>query len=167
MHITIDILPTISLMIGHAISLTILLLVFYFFLWKKFADYLNRRKTLITGEFDKAKVEQQQATKNVARTKEEYESARKQARVILQGAQVDAKRQHELIIDRAREEANSEIERGKNVSDQLYSQAVERFNKDAVELAMAATKNLLIEHANTNPHDLINQSLQKVGELHD
>lgn len=167
MHISIDILPTLEIMIGHAVSLTILLLIFYFFLWKHFAAYLNKRKTMVTSEFDKAQAEQQQAVKNVARTKEEYESARKQARQILQGAQADAKRQHEMIIEHARHEANAEITRGKNVSDQLYQQAIERFNKDAVELAMNATKNLLIEHAQTNPHDLIDQSLQKVGELND
>ncbi|MGL5295483.1 MAG: ATP synthase F0 subunit B [Culicoidibacterales bacterium] len=167
MHISIDILPSLQIMIGHTVSLTILLLIFYFFLWKNFAEYLNRRKQQITSEFDKAKIEQQQATKNVARTKEEYESARKQARKILQTAQFDAKRQHELIVERARQEATDEISRGKNVSNQLYNQAMERFNQDAVELAMSATKNLLIEHATSNASDLIDQSLQKVGELND
>lgn len=44
---------------------------------------------------------------------------------------------------------------------------MERFNQDAVELAMSATKNLLIEHATSNASDLIDQSLQKVGELND
>lgn len=167
MHISIDILPSLEIMIGHAISLTVLLLIFYFFLWKHFAAYLGRRKTMITGEFEKVRSEQQQAVKNVARTKEEYESARKQARKILQGAQTDAKRQHEIILESARQEANAEVNRGKNVADQLYAQAMERFNKDAVEIAMSATKNLLVEHANANPHDLIDQSLQKVGELND
>ncbi|MGL4952330.1 MAG: ATP synthase F0 subunit B [Culicoidibacterales bacterium] len=167
MHISIDILPSIEIMIGHTISLVILLLIFYFFLWKNFAAYLARRKTMITGEFEKVRSEQQQAVKNVARTKEEYESARKQARKILQGAQTDAKRQHEVIIENARLEANEEMNRGKNVADQLYTRAMERFNQDAVELAMSATKNLLVDHANNNPHDLIEQSLQKVGELND
>lgn len=167
MHISIDILPSLEIMIGHAFSLTVLLLIFYFFLWKHFVAYLARRKTMITGEFEKVRSEQQQAVKNVARTKEEYESARKQARKILQSAQTDAKRQHELIIENARQEANEEMMRGKNVADQFYTQALERFNQDAIEVAMSATRNLLVEHANNNPHDLIDQSLQKVGELND
>jgi len=163
--VQINVMPDLMNVAMTLVSTAILFFVVKRKAWAPMQAFLKQRQEIVTKEITEAKSLKEQADELKAAAAKEIETARDQARSIVEASQQQAVNVKEQILDEARLEAKRKLDRAASEIELERKQVYANIRKDIVDLAIASAENLIEKEIDPNNHGrLFDEFLDKVGE---
>lgn len=154
----------IPLMIVTLVNLLILFLVVKHFAFDKVNKILKERKNLIENTISKADEDLEKARILKLQNEREISSAREEGKEIVSQYKTKADQVYKEIVEDARREAGSIIEKSKVEINREHTKAKEEIKTQAVELAVFLAEKALGDSIDEKKHrELIDDYISKVG----
>jgi len=158
--------PNTGLMFWTVMTFLILYIVLYRFAWGPLREALDEREKKIKESLDKADLAQAKADASLQKQEEIINKARDEAQAFIEKGKKTAETVREDIVKKARQEAETMLERAKNEISLEREKAIDEIKRLAVELSIAATMKAIGKALSPKDHEqLILQSMQDMGDL--
>jgi F-type H+-transporting ATPase subunit b len=153
-------------LISQIVNFTLLALLLYFVAYKPVLRMLDERSARISKGVEDA----ENASRRAAQMEQEFErqlaEARREGQVIVAQATQVSERAGQEILDRAREEARTQIERAREEIARERDLAMADLRRQVAELSLMISEKILGEALNDqNQHRLIAEFLEQTEEL--
>lgn len=161
------------LKLGWDLVWTIVNLIVLYLLMKRFLigpvlDVMEKRKMLIKGQLDHAKVTQEEAEVLKGQYEKAISSAKEESAKLIKEAKADAKKAGEDIVEHANIQAAGIIEAAKQTAQQEKEQALQGAKSEIAELAIEAAKKLLKDGSSVDGNRMFyDEFLAKAGDEYD
>ncbi len=146
-------------------NLTLLFLILKKFLYKPVTRMLKKREEELQGKYDDAETARNEALKAERELTAELASAKNRAEEIISDAAHTAELRGDKIIEEARDEAVSIINRAKGDAELEMRRAEQAIKGEIVDVSAAIAEKLLEREINSRDHSaLIDSFIEKIGE---
>lgn len=152
--------------IGMQLASTFVLFLFvYFFLWKKITRLIEARQEKALSELKGAQEAKERALKLVLEKDAEYQTAKEEARRLINEAVKEGNIQKDKIIEDAKEEARRRL----NNADEEIKLEIEKSKKEIkdaiVDVAFAAAEKIVKKEIDRDKHhDIVKEFIKEVGK---
>jgi len=139
----------------------ILVIIVKIFLWDKISAFLEKRKELMESEFESAKQANSDAQALQEKTSQEYHDIKSKSKNMLEKAKQRGEEEREIIVGKAKEEAQSLMEQAEKEIAMEKKKAETEIRKEAVDLAaLMASKIIEKEIDGEGYQDLITDKIE-------
>ena len=145
----------IQYIIFYMVDFIIILFVLQKFLFKKIANVLNERESIIKKGLEDAKESQEKKEEMEERYKEIMKETQREVDQILKGTKVSAEKLRNEIINTAEIEAKKIIEEAENKISQDHDRMYELLKNEVKGIAIDITKKILDENLGREERDII------------
>ncbi len=151
-----------KIIIAQSINFIIVLFVLYFLIVKPLKQLMKERSAHIEGGLNDAKAN----AELLANTKKEYDAviskARTEAHTIFQEGKNEAESKKSEMVEEAKKEVDNMIASGKKVLESEKAKIIEEAKKEIVSLVVLSTEKLLESHPDKNFDEL---SINKIKKM--
>lgn len=130
----------------------LLVLIVKKFFWKKVVAYLDGRRAAMDQEFEKAKAAQLEAEEVRAKSQEELLELKKRGDAMMSQARIEADREHQEIVQEARQEAIRILENANRQIEIDKEHARRELRGEVVEIATMMAGKILDEELDPNKY---------------
>jgi F-type H+-transporting ATPase subunit b len=155
-----------SLLLAQIVNFSIIAFVLTKILYKPILSMLEKRRKEIQEGLALTEKMREEEEKLKAKEAKILDSARKEARELLEKTKKEAGLLEKQLAEEAHKEAGTIIEKGKNEVESLRASMMKDVQKEAIELAVAMTKRLTSTVlSGENQHALIAKELKKLESV--
>lgn len=163
--ITVNVLPEPEILIPQLIATGILFLVLRHFLFGPISERLKARSQSIVDDIDSAKSQREE----VEVIKKDYElklsEAKEEARDIVEGAKKRGDQLKDEIVVEAKNEASNILEKARTDMEREKEKVLDDLKSEVVDIAMLAASKVIEKDLDKNTHkNMINKFIDEVGE---
>ena len=145
----------IQYIIFYMVDFIIILFVLQKFLFKKIANVLNERESIIKKGLEDAKESQEKKEEMEERYKEIMKETQREVDQILKGTRVSAEKLRDEIINTSEIEAKKIIEEAENKISQDHDKMYELLKNEVKRIAIDITEKVLDENLGREERDII------------
>lgn len=121
----------------------ILILVAFFFAYKPIKKFIKNRGDYVEGKISEAEQREEKSRSLISEGEHFVSSSKKEAKQIIEKAQIDAKSQKEQILLEARQEATKEKEKARKEIELEIEANKKAIHDEIVDVAITASEELL------------------------
>lgn len=150
-----------DMLIQIAATLVLVVIVKIFF-WGRITDFLEKRKQLMTDEFESARQASAEAQAYQDKTEKEYLDLKAKSKSYLEKAKQKGEEERALIIEKAKLESNNMMQQAQQEIALEKKKAQSEIRKEAIDLAtLMASKIIEKEIDNKEYQDLAVKNLER------
>lgn len=138
-----NLFPNLLTMVTQLAATGILLFIFTKFLYKPVIKWIDGRAEALQADLDEAQAQKEDAQLLKVKAEEIFESADQKAYEIVEQGRQEAVKQKDQILAQARDEAQDQLKKAQLEIDIERKQMMDSVQKEIVDVALAATEQLL------------------------
>ncbi len=135
------------------VATIILVLVVKYFFWGRITEYLDKRKAIMDQNYKEAKEANEEAAKLKEKTHKDYQDLKSKSRDYLENARKKGDEEKQLIIQKAKKEANNLIEQTNREIEVEKARAKAEIQKEVIDLATLMASKIIKEEIDKDKYE--------------